>query len=139
MSTMEDSYDSLIGALLKARIPADNQAFIRRIMSAIGIAEYFVRGSTHTPFVVARRCDGLPNLRIYYGYTTGFVSAEEAVRAAGGGAKPDSSRSGTWWVEHPTNRVRDAGGRPHDVRREAGYCDCGMQKSLNGKCPTCDE
>jgi len=65
-----------------------------------------------------------PDLRIYYGYTNGFTSEHEIVRIAGSGAeRARSSRKGTWYVEHPTNRVRlgGEGERSRDIRREAGF------------------
>lgn len=139
MSTADEPSDSLLAALAKAKIPSDNHEFIRQIMSAIGIAEYRTVEKVDTPYVIARRRNGLPDLRIYYGYTNGFTSEHEIVRIAGSGVgRSPSSRKGTWYVEHPTNRVRPGGDRSHDVRREAGFCGCGMQLSLTGVCDFCD-
>jgi hypothetical protein len=126
--------------MAKARIPAENHEFIRRFTTAIGIAEYRAVANTGQPYIKARRRDGLlPDLHIYYGYTTKFVSEEEVVRTAGHGARClPSSRKGTWYVEHPTTRVRPGGERSRDTRREADFCDCGMQLSLTGVCDNCD-
>ena len=117
----------------------ENHQFIRQITTAIGIAEYRTVEKADKPYVIARRRDGLPDLHIYYGYTNGFTSEHETVRIAGSGVgRSPSSRKGTWYVEHPTNRVRPGGARSHDVRREAGFCGCGMQLSLTGVCESCD-
>jgi hypothetical protein len=141
MTTADQPSDSLLEAMAKARIPAENHEFIRRVTTAIGIAEYRAVVRPDQPYVVARRRDGLPDLRIYYGYTNGFTSEHEIVRIAGSGAeRARSSRKGTWYVEHPTNRVRlgGEGERSRDIRREAGFCSCGMQLSLTGVCGNCD-
>jgi hypothetical protein len=123
MTTADQPSDSLLEAMAKARIPAENHEFIRRVTTAIGIAEYRAV------------------VRPYYGYTNGFTSEHEIVRIAGSGAeRARSSRKGTWYVEHPTNRVRlgGEGERSRDIRREAGFCSCGMQLSLTGVCGNCD-
>jgi hypothetical protein len=57
--------------MAKARIPAENHEFIRRVTTAIGIAQYRAVVRPDQPYVIARRRDGLPDLHIYYGYTTG--------------------------------------------------------------------
>lgn len=74
------------------------------------------------------------------GYTNGFRSEDEIVRLIGAAAgRAPSSRRGTWYVEHPTNRVRPPGReRSLSTRREAGFCGCGMQLSLTGECGSCD-
>ena len=139
MTTTDHPSDSLLAAMAKARIPAENHEFIRRFTTAIGIAHYLAVVRPDKPYVIAARRDGLPDLHIYYGYTTGFTSEDEIVRVAGLGAgRAPSSRKGTWYVEHPTNQVRPAGERSRSVRREASYCECGMQLSLTGICGNCD-
>lgn len=139
MTTPAQPPDSLLAALAKARIPVENHEFIRRFTTAIGIAEFRAVDWSDKPYVVAKRRDGLPDLHIYYGYTTGFTSADEVARTAGDGAVcQPSSRKGTWYVEHPTNQVRPGGERSRSVRREAGFCSCGMQLSLTGTCGSCD-
>ena len=124
--------------MAKARIPVENHEFILRVTTAIGIAEYRAVVTSDKPYVIARR-QGLPDLHIFYGYTTGFTSEHEIVRIAGSGAgRAPNSRKGTWYVEHPTNRVRVGGERARDIRREAVFCSCGMQLSLTGVCGNCD-
>lgn len=134
-----ESSDSLLAALAKARVPVENHEFIRRFTNAIGVADLQVVDSSDKPHVIAKRRDGLPDLHIYYGYTTGFTSEAEAIGASGAGAvcRP-SSRKGTWYVEHPTNRVRPGGERARNIQRKAGFCSCGMQLSLTGSCSSCD-
>lgn len=139
MTTSNQASDSLLAALAKVRIPADNHEFIRQFTAAIGIVEYRAVARPDKPYVMATRRDGLPDLHIYYGYTTGFVSEDEIDRVAGSGAEREpSSRRGTWFVKHPTNQVRSSGEQSRDVRRDGGFCDCGMQLSLTGECANCD-
>ncbi|OBG06223.1 hypothetical protein [Mycolicibacter sinensis] len=141
MTTTDDQSDSLLGALSKARIPVENHGFIERLTMAVGIAEYQAVVSVDKPYVRARRQDGLPDLRIHYGYTTGFVSEDEVVRVAGSGAdRGPSSRKGTWYVAHPTNQVRHGSDRARDIRREAArLCTtCYVQLPLTGICGACD-
>ena len=78
VTTAEQPPDSLLAAMAKARIPADNHQFIRRITAAIGIAEYRAIVSPDKPYIVAKRRDGLPDLHIYRGYTTGFITEQES-------------------------------------------------------------
>jgi hypothetical protein len=131
--------ESLIAAMAKARIPIENHQFIRRFTAAIGITEYQAVVRAHKPYVIAKRCDGQPDLHIYHGYTTGFTTEQELVAVADGGAEHGpSSRKGTWYVEHPENRVRPVSKRSADVRREGKFCSCGMQLSLTGICVNCD-
>ena len=139
VTTAEQPPDSLLAAMAKARIPADNHQFIRRVTAAIGIAEYRAVLGPDKPYIVAKRRDGLPDLHIYNGYTTGFVTEQEIAGIADRGAgRGPSSRTGTWYVEHPENRVRLGGKRSGDVRREGRFCTCGMQLSLTGVCVNCD-
>ncbi|SDC08175.1 hypothetical protein SAMN04488581_0059 [Mycolicibacterium neoaurum] len=133
-----ESSDCLLAALAK-RVPVENHEFIGRFIKAICVPDLQVVDSSDKPHVIAKRRDGLPALRIYYGYTTGFTSEAEATRASGASTvcRP-SSRKGTWYVEHPTNRVRLDGERTRNIQRKAGFCSCGMQLSLTGSCSTCD-
>jgi hypothetical protein len=139
MPTADQPSDSLLAALAKAQIPAGNHEFISRIATAIGIASYrAVIGSTK-PHVVASRRDGLPDLRIHYGYTAGFTTEDEITRSVGQGAeRAVSPGKKTWYVVHPINRVGPKRGRSSDKRREAEFCACGMQLSLTGGCDYCD-
>ncbi|BBZ20875.1 endonuclease/exonuclease/phosphatase family protein [Mycolicibacterium gadium] len=135
----ESQSDSFVAALMKARIPAENHDFIRRFTTAIGIAEFRAVERADKPYVIAVRRDGLPDLHIFYGYTTGFTSKEEIVAVAGGGVGcAPSSRKGTWYVKHPINQVRPSGKRSQSVTREAKMCHCGMQLSVTGVCSNCD-
>lgn len=77
MNQMAAAFDSLLSALRKARITSDNHAFIRRITDTVGISEYRAVEASE-PYVIATRRDGLRDLRIYWGYTTGFPTQEEA-------------------------------------------------------------
>ena len=139
MTAHGETGESLIGALSKARIPAANHVFIGQLCAAIGIGSYRVVDRSDKPYVVAARRDGLRDLHIYYGYTTGFATENEIVRAVGAGAeRGPSPTKGTWYVVHPVNQVRAGGQRGHDVRREGGRCACGMQLSVTGVCGSCD-
>jgi hypothetical protein len=107
-------------------------------MAAVGITEYRAVVRADKPHVVAARRDGGRDLHIYYGYANGFDSQEEVVRFTGNAVGKPSSRKGTWYVEHPVNRVSPTGERSRDVRRNGGQCACGMQLSLTGVCVSCD-
>ncbi|MCH9729232.1 MAG: hypothetical protein K0U84_06060 [Actinomycetia bacterium] len=140
MTTADKPSASLLAAMTEAGIPADNHEFIRRITTAVGIAEYLAVDRADKPYVIARRRDGLRDLRIYYGYTTGFASEDEVVRITGSAVQrgPSSSPKGTWYAGHPVNRIYTTGERSRDKKREAGFCGCGMQLSLTGVCGSCD-
>lgn len=134
----DTSSDSLVAALTKTRIPVSNHDFIRRFTAAVGIDSFRAVERADRPYVIAKRRNNLPDLHIYYGYTTGFTSEDEIVRVAGADAgRAPSSRTGTWYVKHPTNQVRPSGRRVRHTRQEAGFCACGMQLSLTGACGTC--
>jgi hypothetical protein len=131
--------DSLLAAMAKAHIPTANHQFIRLITTAVGITEYRAVVRADKPYVIAKRRDGLPDLHIYHGYTTGFTTEQEIAGVANSGAGyGPSTRKGTWYVEHPENRIRPGGKRSADVRREGSFCHCGMQLSLTGVCVNCD-
>lgn len=135
-----DLSDSLLSALTKAQIASDNHQFIRRLTETVGIASYRAVGGDK-PYVLAIRRDGLRDLRIYWGYTAGFPSEDDARRASGGAGDvaPSSSVKGTWYVTHPVNRVYRGSERTKRVRREAGFCgSCGEQLPLTGVCGNCD-
>ena len=132
----DDRSDSLTSAMMKVGIPSANHRFISRFTAAIGITAFYAVDAS-TPYVRAVRRDGAPDLRIYWGYTTGFVSEAEILRVAGGGI--GHSKKGVPYVTHPTNQVRPPGGeRSKDVRRNATRCECGMELSLTGVCASCD-
>jgi hypothetical protein len=139
MSTAGDDSDSLLSALTSVGVPVGNHKFIRQIVRAIGIAEFRVMGSADKAYVKATRRDGQPALHIAWGYTNGFASEEEVVRTFGAGAdRGPSTRKGTWYVAHPITRVRPSVRQSQGTRREAGFCNCGMQLTLTGVCDSCD-
>jgi hypothetical protein len=140
MTTSADQPDSLVSALAKARIPAENHDFIRRFTTSIGIADYRAMVSADKPHVIANRRDDLPELHIYSGYTNGFTSKDEIVSAAGLAARcARSTRKPTWYVEHPATKVRAGGARSLSVGREGEQCDrCHQQMPLSAVCDNCD-
>ena len=132
--------DSLLSALMKARITSENHPFIRRLTDTVGISGYTVVESDK-PYVRATRRDGHRDLHINWGFTAGFISEEDARRACGGAGDvaPSSSVKGTWYVTHPVTRVYTGSERTRKTRREAGFClTCGEQLSLTGVCGNCD-
>lgn len=129
--------DSLIDALTQAGIPAENHSFIRSIIDAVGVSEVIAATNVDQRYVLATRRNGGRPLRIYYGYTTGFDSKEEIIAILGDTASPTHSKTG-WWVPHPENRIYSGSERARTKKREANFCDCGMQRSLTGACPSCD-
>ena len=142
LTSMSDSdpSDSLLSALQKARITSENHAFIRSLTDRVGIDRYTAVESGKSHVRAARR-DGLRDLRIYWGYTAGFVSEEDARRASGGAGKigPSSSVKGTWYVTHPDNRVEPRGERTRKTQREGGFCPrCSEQLPLTAVCGNCD-
>jgi hypothetical protein len=131
---------SLTAALRAAGVPRDNDDFIRDLTATVGINSYRFVDQPTRPHVVATRRDGGLPLHIYYGSTNGFYSEEEVISIAGSAAdrRASGSRRGTWCVEHPVNQNRPPGPRPRDIRREGAICECGMQRSVTGVCPSCD-
>lgn len=140
METSDERSDSLTSALTKARITSENHAFIRRMVETVGVSR-FETVMNAEPYIIASRRDGLRDLHIYWGYTAGFTTEEEAARIGGAGATTGSSSKleGTWYVTHPENRVRIREKLTRKAQREADFCDgCGEQKSLTGACGNCD-
>jgi hypothetical protein len=137
---VSDPSDSLLSALTKARITSENHQFIRRLTDRVGISSYAVVDSDK-PYVRAIRIDGHRDLHINWGYTGGFISREDALRACGGAGDvaPSGSIKGTWYVTHPVNRVHTRSGHTRKVQREAGFCaTCSQQLPLTGVCGNCD-
>jgi hypothetical protein len=137
MTTGNQASESLTEALAKAQIPSANHEFIRHITTAVGIAEYHAVVTATKTYIKAVRRDGNRDLHISYGYTNGF-SEDELVRIAGDATRGESTRKGTWYVEHPVTKVRPGSARSLDKRREGAFCTCGMQLSLTGACSNCD-
>ncbi|AYE99306.1 hypothetical protein C0J29_30510 (plasmid) [Mycobacterium paragordonae] len=141
MNVTDEPSDSLLSALTKAKITSENHPFIRRLTDAVGISGYRAVERSDKPYVIATRRDGLRDLHIYWGYTTGFTTKEEAVRVAGGVGTVGSSSSpkGTWYVTHPVNKVYSGAERSRTVRREAGLCpSCRQQLPVTGVCDNCE-
>lgn len=135
-----DPSDSLLSALTKAQITSENHQFIRRLTETVGIASYRVVGGDK-PYIAATRRDGLRDLHIYWGYTAGFPSENDARRASSGAGDvaPSSTVKSTWYVTHPVNRVHSVGERTKRIQREAGLCgSCSEQLPLTGVCDNCD-
>ena len=111
---LDESSDSLLAALTKARIPTGNHEFIRQFLQNVGIAGLEAVVRDDKPYVIARRSDGLLDLRIFHGFTNGFTSADEIRRVAGPGAVcgPSTRAKGTWYVEHPITQVRPTASGP---------------------------
>ena len=134
---------SLIEALTEARIPVDNHAFVWRLVTAVGISGYRPVDASE-PYVLATRADGERDLRIYWGYTTGFPTEEEASRL-GKELGAETGRSGklpgTWYVGHPLNRgLGPRVGSVHRRQRAVTICKegCGQELPVAGVCDNCE-
>ena len=140
MTTADEPPESLISALTKARIPADNHEFIQRMTDAIGIADYRAVVKPDKPYIKAKRSDGRRELHIYYGYTNGFASKEEIEAATGSASGAGlSTRKPTWFVRHPVSNVPPGSERSLSVGREADKCpNCHLLMPLTGICDNCD-
>jgi hypothetical protein len=142
---MSDTTDSLIAALNTAGLRSDNHLFVQKLMSAVGISRYHPKKQKTESYVLATRRDGLPDLRIYFGYTTGFTTAAEAARLAkefGVETGPSGKLKGKWFVGHPVNGgLGPRGGGTRTKKPEPVKCPrCGIWELLaNGQCPDCDE
>ncbi len=143
---MSDTTDSLIAALNAAGVKSDNHVFIQRLMSAVGIAAYEAKKQKTESYVIATRRDGLPNVRIYFGYTTGFTTAEEAARLArefGVETGPSGKLKGKWFVGHPINGglgPRASTTRTKKPQQTVRCPKCSIwELSASGRCPDCDE
>lgn len=140
MKTTEESHDSLISALNKARIPLANHGYIQHITNAIGISGCLAVDAS-SRYVRADRRDGSGELRIYSGYTVGFTEEEAARIGVGADTVRQSSKNKTWFISHPEHGDLDERGKSaRKVTREAAICSgCGQQQSLTGVCDNCDE
>jgi hypothetical protein len=134
-STSNTVYASLDAALEERGIPLENRPLIRSLADYVGIAR--VEGTTG--YLKAVRAGGGPALLINYGWTSGFVSEEEARDAAGDtevDAWPSERGTGRWGVSHPVHRMRDtSGSRTAPEERDYGSCpDCFVRRSATGAC-----
>ena len=142
---MSGTTDSLIAALNDAGIKSDNHVFVRRLMGAVGIAAYEPKKQKTESYVIATRRDGLADLRIYFGYTTGFTTAEEAAQLArefGVETGPSGKLRGRWFVGHPVNGGLGprAGHTPTKKPQPVKCPRCSIwELSSSGLCPDCDE
>ncbi|QIV80386.1 hypothetical protein [Mycolicibacterium frederiksbergense] len=134
--TTDVQRESLIGALVRARIPAENHAFIQAMVAAAGLTQFSIVDVSE-PYVSATGNGNFPALSIFWGYTTGFTTEEEASSVSGVAGERPLSGKGPWFVAHPTNRVRrEAQQRSH--RPKAGLCStCSMELPLTGVCDDC--
>lgn len=130
------AYNSLEDALRDRHLPVENQAFVRTLLSALDVEGYFERSG----YIKVTRAGGGPAIAIHYGYSNGFRSEDEIVRAVGDVERWPSARGkGLWGVAHPTNRPHSGGGGTKRDRLELGTCTtCGMQLPATGKCDYCD-
>lgn len=94
-------------------------------------------------YIAATRRDGIGQLRIYWGCTTGFTEGE--ARRIGIGAdevRKSTTQGATWLVSHPEHRdVSLRGGNTNTKQRDAGLCPqfSSYQLSVTAKSPSCDE
>ena len=134
--TTDSQRESLIGALVSARIPTENHAFIQAMVASAGLNQFHAVDVSE-PYVSATGNSNFPELRIFWGYTTGFTSEEQASTVCGVAGERPLSGKGPWFVAHPTNRVRrEAQQRSH--RLKADLCStCSMELPLTGVCDEC--
>ena len=125
-------YGTLDAALLAEGIPASNWDTIAGIVKAIPISDFSARS---TRGIRARRADGGPDLRIEYGHTIGFLSQEEAERAAPNCAAWANSASGNrWGITHPENAHRDTENPTQPTSATETCAECFTAKSVAGTC-----
>lgn len=113
-------------------------------MEAVGIREYRAVPKSGKPYVVAVREDGLPDLRIFSGYTIGFTTGDEAhcVGVGSDTIRASDDAGKVWLVSHPVHGdLNKRGPADQTKRRVPGKCPrCGIYElSLSGNCPSCDE
>lgn len=135
-------FATLSQALAAHRIPIENHALIRTFTDEIGIAGYWgMQG-----YIKAERRGAGPALNINPGWTNGFRSREEVLRAIGelqavvGDDGVWTSDRGTdqWGVSHPLNRIGQSGPEVARQERDYGTCpQCFCKFAANGTCQ-CD-
>lgn len=131
-----DRWHSLELALQSYGIPTENWPLIRRIVDRIGIDHY--EGIESRRYIKAFRRDGQKTLKIAHGYTSGFLTEEEAVSAAGDVSRDPSSEGG-WYVEHPVNSIGKwygGSGSKADApaAREIDCPECGFRCRVDSEC-----
>ncbi|BBY28115.1 hypothetical protein [Mycolicibacterium sediminis] len=137
---METTDDSFTSAWSKAQFPPENRAFAERFTAEVGISRYrYVPASKR--YIAATRRDGTGELRIWWGYTTGFTEGE-ARRIGAGADEVRKSATQGWLVSHPEHRdLSLRRGNASTKQQDARLCpNCSSyQLSVTGKCPSCDE
>lgn len=135
--TTDDGRESLTSALMRARIPAENHAFVQAMVDAAGLTQFRAVNASE-PYVQATGSEIIPDLRIFWGYTTGFASLEQASSVSGVAGERPVSGKGAWFVAHPTNRVRRESQRRSHRPKVALCPTCSMELPLTGVCDDCD-
>jgi hypothetical protein len=134
--TTDGQRESLTRALVRARIPAENHAFIQAMVAAARLTQFRAIDASE-PYVLATGSESIPDLRIFWGYTTGFTTIEQASVVSGVAGERPVSGKGAWFVAHPTNRVRRESQRS-GYRPKAALCPtCSMELPLTGICDDC--
>lgn len=134
--TTDGQRASLTSALSRARIPTENHTFILAMVAAAELTEFRAVDASE-PYVLATGSGIVPDLRIYWGYTTGFASQEQASAVSGVAGERPLAGIGPWFVAHPANRVRrESHQRSH--RPKADLCPtCSMELPLTDVCDDC--
>lgn len=126
-------YASLDDAIRARGFPDENVPTYRRIVETVPVGCLFEDSQRGVRLV--RSGDG-PDLWITYGHASGFLSEDEARRAAPGcSVGPTIERPGEWTVILPKNRHRYPDGSPATTKLYGEVCpDCFMERSLDGSC-----
>jgi hypothetical protein len=134
MSDTPVRFNSLDAALRERRVPLENHRFIKDLLARIDVEGYYDTAS----YVKVVRRDGEPGLQIASGYTNGFRSEEEIVRAVGDVERWPSARgSSLWGVSHPIHGLRETEGGGRTERRRDRCAVCGAELPLSGECDFC--
>lgn len=116
------------------QFPSENLPLVQRIMDRVRVDYYEGTQS----YIKAIRRDGARTLTVHYGYTSGFETEADAVKAAG-----DVDRElfdSRWRINHPLNDVgahhRGSGSAPD--KQPASICPtCFMELPVSGVCDSC--
>lgn len=116
----------------------ENHALIERMCRAIGIARY----EQYSDHIRAVRLGVGSSLQIHWGWTDGFESEDEVLRATGRTApyvQSDWRGAGFFYVEHPVNRLHEGGSGAKSKQRDFGTCpQCFLVFSALGVCDDCE-